>query len=405
MRAQSTRPVPVASRVNRFSYAIRNIVAEAKAVEARGMRVRYLNIGDPVAFGFRTPEHLVETTVKAMRDGHNGYLPSAGIVRAREAVAAEYSSRGVPTSADRVLITAGTSEGIELALSALVDTGDEVLVPSPTYPLYTAILAKLGATARYYRTDPQRDWLPDLEHLRSLITTRTRVLVVIDPNNPTGAVYPAAVRRGLLELADRHELTVLADEVYGDVGFDGPVPLLGSLDADAPIISFSSLSKAYLAPGWRTGWMVVGSTPRLDDALAAIKKLADGRLCSPGPMQHAVADALEGDRSHQRSFRAALAERGRITTEMLNAIPGISCVAPRAAFYAMPRVALPPGRTDEHYILSLLRETGILCVYGSGFGMPPEQGFFRIVFLAHPTELASIYADIGSFTRDYLARG
>src|SRR6187455_3422113 len=202
MPTKSSRSIPVASRVNRFSYAIRNIVAEAKAVEARGRAVRYLNIGDPVAFGFQTPAHLVEVVSSAMRRGHNGYLPSAGTFEARAAVAADYTSHGVPTSPDRVLITAGTSEGIELTLSALVDPGDEVLVPSPTYPLYTAVLAKIGATPRYYRTDPDRDWMPDLDHMRSIVTERTRVLVVIDPNNPTGAVYPPPVRRAILALAE-----------------------------------------------------------------------------------------------------------------------------------------------------------------------------------------------------------
>ena len=404
MPTRSSRPVQVAHRVSRFSYAIRNIVAEARAVEARGMRVRYLNIGDPVAFGFQTPPHLIEAVERAMRDGHNGYVPSAGIVAAREAVAAEYAGRGVPIPADRVLITTGTSEGIEIALNALVDDGDEVLVPSPTYPLYTAVLAKIGARPRYYRTDPGRDWLPDLDQLRSLVSARTRVMVVIDPNNPTGAVYHPAVRRALLELADRHDLTILADEVYGDLAYEGPVPLLGTLDRDAPVISFSSLSKAYLAPGWRAGWMAVGATPRLDGALAAMRKLADGRLCSPGPMQYAIAPALTGDRSHQPAFRRALAERARVTTDMLNAIPGMRCVAPRAAFYALPSVSLPPGRTDEEYVLALLRETGILCVHGSGFGTAPEEGAFRIVFLADPQELAQIYSDIGTFTADYLRR-
>ena len=402
--SRSARPIPVAARVNRFSYAIRNIVTEAKAVEARGMRVRYLNIGDPVAFGFQTPFHLVEAATRAMRDGHNGYLPSAGIPAAREAVAADYRSRGVAMTAERVLITTGTSEAIDLALNALVDEGDEVLVPSPTYPLYTAVLAKINAHPKYYRTDPDREWQPDIDHLRSLVTARTRVLVVIDPNNPTGAVYPPAVRRAILALAEEHNLTIVADEVYGEIGFEGAVPLLGTLDPDAPIISLSSLSKAYLAPGWRTGWLTVSATPRLDDALAAMRKLADGRLCSPGPMQYAVAAALTGDRSHQVAFRQALAERARITTESLNAIPGMRCVSPRAAFYAMPAVSLPPGRTDEDYVLALLRETGILCVYGSGFGMAPERGHFRIVFLANPKELESIYADIGAFTRDYLQR-
>jgi alanine-synthesizing transaminase len=404
MPTKSSRPVPVAARVNRFSYAIRNIVAEAKAVEARGTVVRYLNIGDPVAFGFSTPAHLVEAASRAMREGHNGYLASAGILEAREAVAADYTARGVATSADRVLITAGTSEGIELTLSALVDPGDEVLVPSPTYPLYTAVLAKIGATPRFYRTDPDRDWMPDLEHMRSIVTSRTKAIVMIDPNNPTGAVYPTAVRRAIIDLAERHDLTILADEVYGELGHDGPVPLLATLDPDASIISFSSLSKAYLAPGWRTGWLVVGKTPRLDAALAAIKKMADGRLCSPGPMQHAIAPALLGDRSHQPAFRAALAERAKVTTALLNGIPGMRCVAPRGAFYAMPQLTLPRGRTDEHYVLSLLRETGILTVYGSGFGMAPEAGTFRIVFLAPPSELKQIYSDIGAFTADYLAR-
>jgi aspartate/methionine/tyrosine aminotransferase len=240
--------------------------------------------------------------------------------------------------------------------------------------------------------------------LRSLVTDRTRVLVVIDPNNPTGAVYPPSVRRALIEFAHRHELTILADEVYGDLGFEGPVPLLGTLDPEAPIISLSSLSKAYLAPGWRVGWLVVSGTQRLNDALAAMKKLADGRLCSPGPMQYAVVAALTGDRSHQPAFRAALAERARVTTTMLNDIPGVSCVAPRAAFYVLPKVALPPGKTDEDYVLALLRETGILCVHGSGFGMRPEDGFLRIVFLADPGELAAIYSDMAAFTRDYLRR-
>jgi alanine-synthesizing transaminase len=394
--------IPVAARVNRFTYAIRQIVAEARAVEAQGTRVRYLNIGDPVAFGFDTPPHLVEAAVRAMRDGHNTYVPSPGIPEAREAVAADYVARGVPVPADRVLITAGTSEGIELALNAIADEGDEVLVPSPTYPLYTAVLAKIGAVPRYYRTNPHDQWLPDLDHMRSLVTPRTRAIVSIDPNNPTGAVYPASARRGIIALAEEHGLVILADEVYGDLGFHGNVPLLGTLDLEAPIISFSSLSKAYLAPGWRAGWMVVGASPRLNDVLAAIKKLADGRLCSTGPMQYAIAAALTGDRSHQESFRRALRERAELTTARLNAIPGMHCVAPQAAFYAMPSVSLPPGRTDEDFVLALLRATGILCVYGSGFGLPAEAGFFRVVFLASPAELSSIYDDIAAFTRAYL---
>jgi alanine-synthesizing transaminase len=396
--------VPVSARVSGFSYAIRNIVAEARKVEAAGRQVRFLNIGDPIQFGFTTPPHLIEAVERAMRDGHNGYVPSAGIAPAREAVAGEYSRRGMPVSADRVVITQGTSEGIELALSVLADAGDEVLVPTPTYPLYTAVLSKIGARAVYYRTDPNNGWHPDLDDLRGKVTSATRALVVIDPNNPTGAVYPEATRRALIDLADRTGITLLADEVYGDVAFDAPAPLIGSLAPDAPIISFSSLSKAYLAPGWRTGWLVVGRSSRLDDVLAGIRKMADGRLCSPGPMQYAVAPAIDGDRSHQAGFARGLKERAEITASRLNAIPGMRCVMPRAAFYAMPQMTLPPGVTDQTFILELLRATGILCVYGSGFGMVPEDGFFRIVFLASPAELHAIYDDMGAFVEEWVRR-
>ena len=402
-RPSAAAAIPVASRISGFVYAIRNIVAEARKVEAAGRRVRYLNIGDPIPFGFSTPPHLTAAVERAMRDGHNGYAPSPGIASAREAVASELASRGMDTSPERVVITSGTSEGIELTLTALADAGTDVLVPMPTYPLYTAVLAKIGARPLYYRTDPARGWLPDLDHLRSLVTPATRALVVIDPNNPTGAAYPVEVRRALLDVAERHNLPILADEVYGDLAYAGPVPSLASIAPEAAVLSFSSLSKAYLAPGWRAGWLAASRTPRLDDVMAAIKKLADGRLCSPAPMQHAIVAALTGDRSHQENFRAALRERAALTVSRLSAMPGVACVAPTAAFYAMPKIDLPPGRTDEDYVLGLLRATGILCVHGSGFGLPPRDGFLRIVFLAPPSDLAGIYDDMGAFTREFLA--
>jgi aspartate/methionine/tyrosine aminotransferase len=394
--------VPVAHRVGQFSYAIRNIVAEAKRVEASGRRVRYMNIGNPPAFGFQPPPHLADAVVQALRSGENGYCPSVGILAAREAVAEEYTGRGWTVSPDRVLITTGTSEAIELALTALVDAGGEVLVPLPTYPLYTAVLAKLEATPVYYRTDPDRGWLPDLDHLERVITPRARAIVVIDPNNPTGASYPAAVRRKLIACAERHGLPILADEVYGDLGYDGTVPPIGSLAPDAAIISLSSLSKGFVAPGWRTGWLAASNTPRLDDVVGAINKLADGRLCSTTPTQFAIPVALRGDRTNQQVLRDAMRARAAITASMLQAMPGVTCVAPQAAFYAMPKVALPPGKTDEDYVLALLRATGILVVYGSGFGMLPTEGYMRIVFLADPDELREIYGLMATFTADYL---
>ncbi len=356
------KDISVSDRIAGFSYAIRNIVVEARKVEETGRRVRYLNIGDPVPFGFSTPAHLVEAVERAIRDGHNGYGPSTGILSAREAVSKDYARKGVSISPERVLLTSGASEGIELALTALVNPGEEVLVPVPTYPLYTAVLAKIGARAVYYRLDPNRGWLPDFDQLKSLSTQRARALVVIDPNNPTGAVFSDEVRRELLRFSEERGLVLLADEVYAELAFDRPVAPLASLGPEAAVISFGSLSKGYLAPGWRAGWLAVNETNRLSALLAAIKKLAEKRL---------------------------------------NAIEGITCVAPAAAFYVMPQVALPPGRSDEDYVLGLLRSKGLLCVHGSGFGMDRRGGFFRIVFLPPLHDLSVAYDDIAAFTAEF----
>jgi len=403
MPVNTATPIPVAHRLAGFDYAIRNIVTEAQKVEDRGRPVHYLNIGDPVLFGFKTPPHLVEAVERAMRDGQNGYTPAAGIMAAREAVANEYSSCGLEMTADRVVLTSGTSEGIELALSVIVDRNDEVLIPVPTYPFYTATLTKLGAKAVYYPTDPARGWQPDIDRLRSLVSPRTRALVVINPNNPTGAVYAEETKSALVDIADKGNFVLLSDEVYTDLAYAGPVPPIGTINPEAPVISFSSASKAYMAPGWRTGWMAVGKTERLDDVLTTIKELADGRLCTNGPMQHAVAAALSGDRTYQNDFRSELKVRAELTSKRLNNIPGISCVPPAAAFYAMPKVDLPDGRTDEEFVLGLLHQTGILCVYGSGFGTDPGDGFFRIVFLASPDKLNNYCDAIAEFAVDFLA--
>ena len=353
--------IRTAQRVDRFTYAIRNIVAEAKKVEAAGKKVRYLNIGDPNQFGFLTPPHLIEAVVKAMRDGHNGYAPSPGIAEAREAAAADFVSRGVNVSADRVLITSGTSEGIELALTGIVDEGEEVLVPSPTYPLYTAVLAKIGAQPAYYRTDHTNNWQPDLDHLRSLINAKTRALVVIDPNNPTGAIYPDATRRALIEIAETHGLVILADEVYGDL----VLRRRGAADGGARqrradhflLEPVEGVSRARLARGMDGGGIVAAArsarSPR-SRSWPTAACAARARCSTRSPRRSPATD-----RTRWRSARQ-LRERAELTTERMNAIPGISCVTPKSAFYAMPKVELPPGKTDTDFVLGLLRAKGVL---------------------------------------------
>lgn len=393
--------IPPASRMSTVTYSIRRVVAEARKAEAAGKRIHYLNTGDPVAFGFATPAHMVEAVHKSLRDGENGYGPSIGLLPAREAVAAENTSRGWAIDADRVLLTSGSSEGIDFVLTALADPGDEVLVPLPTYPLYTAVLHKIGAREVYYRTDPSNGWQPDPDEIRRLITPRTKALVVNDPNNPTGTAYPVSLRRELLDIADRHNLPMIADEIYQDVAFEGPVAPIGSLDPEAPVISLSGLSKGYLAPGWRTGWLAVSGGDRLKDVLAAMTKLAEGRLCSTMPMQRAIVPALTGDRSHQAAFRTALSERADLVYGRANAIPGITSTKPRAAFYAMPKIDLPAGKTDADFIVDLVHATGVLCVHGSGFGMDQADGYFRMVTLAPPSQLNEIWDLIAGFVGGY----
>jgi aspartate/methionine/tyrosine aminotransferase len=393
-----------ARRMASVVYSIRRVVAEARKAEAAGKHIHFLNTGDPIAFGFEAPPHMVEAVQKSLRDGEHGYGPSVGLLAAREAIAGENTSRGWPVSADRVVLTSGSSEGIDFVLTALADPGDEVLIPRPTYPLYTAIIHKIGAREVFYGTDPQTGWQPDPDEIRKLITPRTRALVVNDPNNPTGAAYAQAVRRDLLNIADQFGLTLVADEIYQDVAFAGPVAPIGSLDTDAPIISLSGLSKGYLVPGWRTGWVVVGGGERLKEVLGAITRLAEGRLCSTMPMQRAVTAAITGDRSHQPRFRAALKERADLVYQRANAIPGISSTKPSAAFYAMPKVSLPAGKTDTDYIIGLVHATGVLCVHGSGFGMDPADGYFRMVTLAPPSQLNEIWDAISDFTQTFLAR-
>jgi alanine-synthesizing transaminase len=390
-----------ASRMSGVNYAIRRVVAEAHRAAAAGKHIYYLNTGDPPAFGFQPPAHLIAAVEKALRDGENGYGPSIGLEPAREAVAAENTARGWTVGADRVVLTTGSSEGIDFVLTALADAGDEVLVPLPTYPLYTAILHKIGAREVYYQTDPGNGWQPDTQQIRRLITPRTKAIVINDPNNPTGAAYSNSVRRELVDIADRHNVPMIADEIYQDVAFDGPVAPIGSLDPDAPVISLSGLSKGYLAPGWRTGWLVVGGGDRLKDVMGAVTKLAEGRLCSVIPMQRAIIAALTGDRSHQRSFRAALRDRAEVMYARANQIPGITSTKPNAAFYAFPRVSLPPGKSDADFIIELVHATGVLCVHGSGFGMDPADGYFRVVTLAAPAQLNEICDLIAGFVERF----
>lgn len=386
-------------RTANFHYAIRNLVSAAEMQERLGRHIIYLNIGDPQAYGFRPPAHIVEAVSRALRNNFTGYAHSAGLRDARAAVAAYATALGAPTEPEQALITSGASEAADLVLTALVNEGDEVLLPAPGYPIYPAILNKLGAIARNYTLNSAGEWQPDIEEIDSLITNRTRALVLINPNNPTGSIIPDETTTQILELAARHKLLVIADEVYRELCFEKQPTSASVLaqEMDVPLITLESLSKTHLVPGWRVGWLRYTHVTHMRDLTGAIGRLASGRLCSPTPAQYAVEPALKGDREFQRDFLRELKSRRDFCVERIRNNEGLSCEIPAAAFYLMIRAEKLGGRTDEQFVLDLLEETGVLVVHGSGFGTDPAQGYFRMVYLADEATLEVVFGRIDRF--------
>ena len=367
------------------------------SVAKTGKEMLYLNIGDPNKFDFETPAHLIEAVHAAMRHNHNGYSPSSGILSGVEAVRAEARSNGITSILD-VFLTSGGSEAIEICLTALVDRGENVLIPYPGYPLYEAVLAKLEAKAKPYFLDEDNGWQPDLDDIRRKIDSKTRALVLINPNNPTGAVYTEQTLRGLLKIAREHGLVVFSDEIYDKMILDPKKHLsTASLDPDAPVITLNGLSKGFLAPGWRIGWGVVsGRQGEMKDYVGAINRILRARLCANHPMQHAVKPALEGQTAFLTETRKKLQRRRDITFEMLNA-EGISCVRPEAAFYAFPKLDIPMA--DEAFVKGLIRETGVVAVHGSGFGEKPGTKHLRVVYLPPEEQLRKAYASLLAYLK------
>ncbi len=401
----SNSPVFIpAQRVQNYNYAIRNIVSNARQQEEQGKTVTYLNIGDPILYGFQPPEELVEATVLALRQGHNGYSPSCGKKDAVEAIAEDARARGIRTSPENIIVTFGASEAADLVCTAMLNPGDEVLCPSPGYPLYNAIIAKLNARELQYRLDPDNGWRPDPDEIESRITKRTKILVVINPNNPTGELYPPELLGKLVDIARRHRLLIITDEVYHKLVYEEKhLPLASMAEDDVAVITIDSLSKNYMAPGWRIGWLAITNSHLIPDVHLAFIKLADARLCAPMSPQYAIKAAMKLRKDYIENVMNRLRAQRDITVSMLNAISGISCNNPKGAFYVMGKVDFDrlPFRSDEEFVLKLLQEKQILFVHGSGFGIDPGQGFFRVVFLPDAATLRKVYSDLGDFIHQY----
>lgn len=400
----STRfTIKPASRTDEILYAVRDVVVLADQVAKTGKEMLYLNIGDPNKFDFATPPHMIEAVHRAMLANECGYTASSGIAEARAAIERRARSQGISNIQD-IFVTHGASEAIEIALTSLAEEGDNVLTPAPGYPLYTAVLAKLKVRENPYFLDEANGWQPSLDDIVGKIDSRTRAIVLINPNNPTGSVCDRETLLGVLKIAREHGLIVFADEIYDKLLYAGEKHIsIASLDPDAPVLTFNGLSKSYVAPGWRIGWGIAsGDKQAIGPFLEAMNKILRARLCANAPMQYAIKPALEGPQDHLREVIGKLERRGELTHRMLNAIPGVTSVKPRAAFYAFPRLDIPGD--DLKFVQELLKATGVVVVHGSGFGQVPGTKHVRIVFLPPENVLEKAYAKFGEFFASYAPR-
>ena len=390
-------------KLDNVCYDIRGeTLAQAKRLEDEGHRIIKLNIGNPAPFDLRAPEEIIQDVIHNLPDSE-GYCDSKGLYSARKAVMQHYQARNVDkVQIDDIILGNGVSELIVMAMQGLLNNGDELLIPAPDYPLWTAAVSLSGGKPVHYLCDEQSDWFPDLDDIRSKITENTRGIVIINPNNPTGAIYPESFLKEIIEIARQHNLIIFADEIYDKILYDGETHTpVTSLADDIFIVTFNGLSKAYRAAGFRSGWMMVsGNKSIAKDYIDGLNILASMRLCANVPAQHAVQTALGG----YQSINDLVLPTGRLgqqrdtAWEMLNDIPGVSCVKPKAALYLFPKLdpKVYPIEDDEKFVLDLLLEEKVLLVQGTAFNWPTPD-HFRIVFLPRKEELADAISRVAKF--------
>ncbi len=388
-------------------YDIRGpVLQEAKRLEDEGHRILKLNIGNPAPWGFEAPEEIVQDVISNLPSAQ-GYCDSKGLFAARKAVMQECQRKGIRNVAiDDIYVGNGVSELIVMAMQGLLNDNDEMLIPAPDYPLWTAAVSLAGGNAVHYVCDEQSDWFPDLDDIRSKITERTRGIVLINPNNPTGALYPRELLEQIVEIAREHKLIIFADEIYDKILYDeAQHTSIAALCDDVLCLTFNGLSKAYRAAGFRSGWIIVSGPKHLArDYIEGLDMLANMRLCANVPAQHGIQTALGGYQSINELIvpGGRLHDQRLLAWEMLNAIPGVSCVKPKGAMYLFPKLDPQryPIRNDEKLALDLLIQQKVLIVQGSGFNMPDTQ-HFRLVFLPSTDLLTESIERIGQFLKNY----
>ena len=391
----------VTKRAQTIEYAIRDVVVLAKKLEARGKKIIYLNIGDPGKFDFAVPPHIKQALKDAVEEGANWYSPFEGLPELREAICEkEKNVNGVEISPENVLITQGISEGIQMLLASIIENGDELLVPGPAYPPYTSYVKFFGGKPVSYKASEDKAWQPDIDDLRSKINPKTRGIVVVNPNNPTGAFYHEKTVKQIVDLAGEHDLLLISDEIYDGIVYNEKFVSTSRIAKDVPVVGMNGFSKTYLITGWRLGYMYFHDHDgKLKELKECVEKQARIRLCANTPVQKAGVAALKGPQGHIAEMVKKLRERRDYSWKRLNEIDGITCTKPEGAFYIFPKVEEVGSRwkTDAEFARQLLEETGVLIVHGSGFDPTYGSGHFRAVILPPIETLEKVFDLLAKF--------
>ena len=370
----------ISKKVAGVEYAIRDIVLAARKVEQTGMKVDYLNIGDPVQFGFQPPDNVKEAMINAIRKGENYYSASEGLKELRVEIAKKENVKGLSLSSDDILITNGVSEGLDMVISSIVEEGDEVLLPGPYYPPYASYVRLHGGIPVEFAVDLDNS-TPDIDDIKSKITSKTIAICLISPNNPTGVVFNESSLKKLVELANQHNLYIICDEIYDQIIFDQKFVGIGKVAGDSPVIVLNGFSKVHLMSGWRIGYIAFNQSVKLDALRENLPKLARVRIATNLPVQYAALESLRGPQEYISEFVSEIKKRRDLVVKRLNSIPGLSCPNPKGAFYAFPKIENNRFGTDKEFVQKLLESKGVLTVHGSGFGEKYGSGHFRLVYL------------------------
>ena len=387
----------VSDRTSGVEYVIRDIISYARKYESTGKQIIYLNIGDPVKYDFKTPDHIKAALINAVTTDQNYYAESEGLPELRKAIVEKESQKGFPVADSDVLVTNGVSEGLDMTLASIVDPGTEVLMPGPYYPPYASYVKFYGGKPIEFKL--YEDGRPDVEDVASKINSKSRAICIISPNNPTGEVFDRKGLQQLIDIATEHNLYIICDEIYDNIVFDEQFTSIGRVASDAPVVLLNGFSKGYLMTGWRCGYICLNSDSRkLDGLRENVPKLARVRISSNLPVQIAAIQALRGPRDHIIEMVRKLRKRRDYVVKRLNSINGISCKLPRGAFYVFPKIELEHRwKDDREFVLDLLNSTGVLTVQGSGFGREFGAGHFRIVYLPPENVLEEAMDKIEAF--------